>query len=98
MKVLVGKNFDEVAYDKSKNVLVEFCKQNLFINLSTIYSFLNIFSCLKELCVCVCIYICKMIKHAQVITKWNVKLHDINSVSGNHSVGKWKAICNENEE
>lgn len=29
VKVLVGKNFEEVAFDASKNVFIEFCKSLL---------------------------------------------------------------------
>lgn len=31
VKILVGKNFEEIAYSSSKNVFIEFCKILVFI-------------------------------------------------------------------
>lgn len=38
VKVLVGKNFEEVAFDPSKNVFVEFCKRILPFIPFTVFS------------------------------------------------------------
>lgn len=38
VKVLVGKNFEEVAFSPTKNVFVEFCKSLFFLFCWTFYN------------------------------------------------------------